>query len=153
MQVTYVYQPEIVWQTLTGDFFIFFNFIFLSMLKPTLKFFSQTWKNSCIFFTVQSPVYIQCIKVHTIICNHLSWYWPALPSPCPGFCYHSLNSTLTVWLLPGGPRFQPSQAMGWTCLDKMVTAMKPNNSRKFSKLEALKTGILPQRIPKISAVF
>lgn len=31
--------------------------------------------------------------MHTIVCHHLSQRCTAIPSPCPGFSQHSVNST------------------------------------------------------------
>ena len=55
--------------------------IFSAILKPILKFLHQNRKQGCIFFVVQSPVASQCIKMHAIICHHLSQHCIALLSP------------------------------------------------------------------------
>ena len=62
------------------------------------KFLYQNWNHSRVFFAVQSPVF-RHIKMHTIICHHLSQHCPALPSFCSAFHWHSISSALTVWLL------------------------------------------------------
>ena len=78
--------------------YIYF-FFFGAILKPVLKFLYQNGKHGCIFFAVHRTVFSQCIKMHTIICHHLSQHCTALPSLCPGFHRHHINSTLMVWLL------------------------------------------------------
>ena len=40
-----------------------------------------------------------CIKMHTIICHHLSQYCTTVPSLCPAFSQHDVNIALTIWLL------------------------------------------------------
>lgn len=72
---------------------------FFAILKPVFKFQNQNEKLSCVFFAFWSPVFSRCIKMHTSICRHLSQDYTVLPTPCPAFSQHSINSTLTVWLL------------------------------------------------------
>ena len=55
------------------------RWLFLALLKPILKLLYQKWKHSCIFFTLQSTAFSQSIKMHTIICHHLS----QRSQPCP----------------------------------------------------------------------
>jgi len=66
--------------------------IFLTILKPILKFLYQTGKDK--FFTIQSPVFSQCIKMHTIICHLWSKHCTALP-----WFPHSVNCVQVVWVL------------------------------------------------------
>jgi len=51
-----------------------------------------------IFFTVHTTVLSQCIKMHNVICHHLSQPC-TVPSLCPGFSWGNVNSTLMLWLL------------------------------------------------------
>ena len=51
--------------------------IFLSILKPILKFLYHNGKHGCVFFAVHRTVFSQYIKVHKLICHHLSWHCTA----------------------------------------------------------------------------
>jgi len=54
---------------------------------------------SYLYSAVQGTVFSQCMKMHTVMCHHLSQHCTALPSPCPAFSQHSVNSALTGQLL------------------------------------------------------
>lgn len=49
---------------------------FFAILKHILKFLYQNGKHSCLFFTIQSTVFSQCIKINAIICYYLSQHCP-----------------------------------------------------------------------------
>ena len=73
--------------------------IFFAILKPILKFLYQNGKHGSVFFAVQGPLFSQRIKTHTAMRHHLSQHCTALPSLCPAFSWHSVNSMLMAWLL------------------------------------------------------
>ena len=72
---------------------------FSAVLNSVLKSLYENGKHSCILFTVCRTMFRHCMKMHTLICLHLSQHCTALPSPCPCFSQHSVNSTPRVWLL------------------------------------------------------
>jgi len=75
------------------------NWFFFFNLETFLKFLSQNKKHGYIFFTFESPVFSQCIKMHTLSPHHFNQYCATFPSPCPGFSQDSINSEPAVRLL------------------------------------------------------
>lgn len=68
------------------------KWMFSSVLKLILKFLYQNRKHSWVFlFAVHRTMFSQCIRMHPIICHHLSKHCTA-PSPCPGFSSDSADS-------------------------------------------------------------
>jgi len=72
--------------------------IFASSAHPKLKFHYQIGKHACIFFAAHRTVFSQCIKMHKIICHHLSEHYTAPPF-CSDFSPNNVNRALTFWLL------------------------------------------------------
>jgi len=68
---------------------------FFSILKPILKFHYQSGKDRSIFFAVQSHVFCQCIKMHTII-----FYQCSIREHCPPCVHISVDTALLIahWL-------------------------------------------------------
>ena len=72
------------WMTFKGPFQLtrFSDSIF--------KFFYQNGKHSCMFFAVQSPVFSQCIKMHTVMSHYLSQHC----MQCPPHALFSVDTAL-----------------------------------------------------------
>jgi len=109
-------------------------FFFFAVLKPILKFLYQNRKQGCVFYAVQSTVFIQWIKiqlfavswisavqhgpsyalvsVNTVLIAHRGLVCCWVMGACQGSCLCWRAVSFIVW----GQRAGHMQVMSWTCL-------------------------------------